>query len=132
MREIKFRAFVENNIIEGRPAEMYQVVRIDWDDNGIVCAELYSPKTQTFHILKVEWFKLVEYTGLKDKNGKEIYEGDIVYMVGEKDVVGWSYRHAGFILNRVRDNSPSSIPTPEEGLDVEVIGNIYENKELLT
>lgn len=66
--------------------------------------------------------ELMQYTGLKDKNGKEIYEGDIViryYDYNSMSVVKWD------------DALTISMPYYDSGDDYEVIGNIYENPELL-
>lgn len=70
----------------------------------------------------------LEYTGLKDKNGKEIYEGDIVNI--GKPLIGsvvWDCEEAGFRIDL--QGMKTYIPIYKD--TVEVIGNIYENSELL-
>lgn len=76
---------------------------------------------------------IMQYTGLKDKNGKEIYEGDIVVVDwGCNDyLIGANKLNKPFVME-FRNYSwfPFShiLPAPH---DIEVIGNIYENPELL-
>ena len=85
-------------------------------------------------------FIIEQYTGIKDKNGKEIYEGDIVSEEfeygGEKTKtiwqVRWSDDECAFELHYVsgfKVDDCSLYADDEE--DYEVIGNIHENKELL-
>lgn len=78
-----------------------------------------------------ERFKMMQYTGLKDKNGKEIYEGDIVTDRGNTEYkyeVYWIDDEACFALKGFPEYEYSFNEEVTEG---EVIGNIYENKELL-
>ena len=84
---------------------------------------------------------LMQSTGLKDKNGVEIFEGDIVlfsvsdgfnHLDHEKAVVQASGYHSGLICKLVDlDLEYRIYYDPVFHTDYEVIGNIYENKELL-
>lgn len=80
-------------------------------------------------------YELMQCTGLKDKNGELIYEGDILSLYGfnkkqneemERSVVKWDYQEASYYFGSVtsynEDNSSFS--------NIEIIGNIYENPEL--
>jgi len=78
-------------------------------------------------------FPLMQYTGLKDKNGKEIYEGDILHVFlmdspPEKHQVIWDKERAGF---KLQDRIAERYGFYASNLKCEVIGNIYENPELL-
>ena len=76
---------------------------------------------------------LMQYTGLHDKNGKEIYEGDIVKaLISGRWLVGKViYEHSGFTIdvmnNKALEFGRRGIIEPW----TEVIGNIYDNPELL-
>ncbi|AMR06497.1 YopX family protein [Bacillus thuringiensis] len=74
---------------------------------------------------------LMQYTGLKDKDGKEIYEGDIVRFSGYVNAIGViRYNERLGVYQAVYKNS-SWLICKESGVEQQVIGNIYENPELV-
>ena len=75
-------------------------------------------------------FNLMQYTGLKDKNNKEIYEGDIVKFLNGIFEVIWCNEKASFMLkNKEYKEFLNFICENNNGM--EIVGNIYENSELL-
>ncbi len=86
----------------------------------------------------------MQFTGLLDKNGKEIYEGDIVKIKEDWEEYGWKAGQIGFMIyenyyigiSLPSQNKPGTrynvLADINGGKDVEIIGNIYENPDLLT
>jgi len=122
-REIKFRAWDGERI-----RHEFMVARPRMSDClSVMASEKFA---QSVYHLK-EW-KLMQYTGLRDKNGIEIYEGDIIRYGASKEtgivadvyipdkVVEWHEKIAGFGLDK-------------ESIEdmYEVVDNIYENPELI-
>jgi uncharacterized phage protein (TIGR01671 family) len=120
MRPIKFRAWdKENNQTMFGVGKYTGNFLIDF--NGRVFDTDGKPHDNRF--------ELMQFTGLLDKNGKEIYEGDIVTGMHYKRprVVEWIINNgiSGFIVVGINQNDTASFK------GIEVIGNIYENPNLL-
>jgi uncharacterized phage protein (TIGR01671 family) len=124
MREIKYRAWV----LCEHEASMKDVVVLSMkgkdgekEDEFIVTygnCQYYTHE-----------YTLMQYTGLKDKNGKEIYEGDVLKSPSKILEVGYD---AGQTLFYDHDMQIARATNYIENLKwVEIIGNIYENPELL-
>ncbi len=121
MREIKFRAWDEQS----------KKMR-DWDFFQALNVRLmFGTKSP---------FKVMQFTGLHDKNGKPIYEGDVVYCIatsGRKDTEDDNVRRTIVAAEcgqwqTVQTGYFHGLPINWGGYEsLEIIGNIYENPELI-
>ena len=126
MREIKFRAWLKNRI------ELCKVLSIHFDKTTIVIS-VQDGVGKTWFELGNENAELMQYTGLKDCQGVEIYEGDILRWYGYEVKGGKQIRPEKLLVvaDYIRDAHKVLCITEGTGQMVEVIGNIYENPELL-
>lgn len=127
-REIKFRAWdKKRNIMIGSDyPDNWANDREEWyADNNLMCLEGIEYAVQD------ENLEVMQFTGLKDKNNKKIYEGDILKSKGK--IYFAAYKMASFELRKESDpvNCASGRRNYCDWLLMEVIGNIYESPELL-
>ena len=122
MREIKFRAWLK---------EERKMVNVETLFIGINRLCFGNSKTEDLFFRDFEEVELMQYTGLKYKNGKEIYEGDIVILndAEEENRCVVKYKYGSYIL--VDGDLREDLSNVESHKFLEVIGNIYENKSLL-
>lgn len=106
MRELKFRAYDGKKMIEDViPASETSIIELfeyDWQETEVEAVE--------------------QYTGLKDKNGKEIFEGDLV-AYEKNNIASVRFEYGGF-YPFVEPYNDFDCPS---GKEVEVIGNIHES-----
>ena len=126
-REIKFRAYSSHN------HKMYPVSNIEWDIDGRIWVTADDGKNGIELI--DEEAHLMQYADLHDKNGREIYEGDIVRTgtdnIGDPDqMIGQVIMREGSWLIE-NEKMQEAIELFSEITSREVIGNIFEDKQLL-
>jgi len=122
MREIKFRAW------DKKENKMYPVVVLNIGFGRKDIDEIADPPEMVVGT-ECTTAVLMQYTGLKDKNGKEIYEGDVVsfgWGDSERGQVLFSPKVGYYVLTK---NLGTMYFQHEE--QYKIIGNIYENPELI-
>lgn len=124
MREIKFRAWLK---------EERKMVNVETLFIGINRLCFGNSKTEDLFFRDFEEVELMQYTGLKDKNSKEIYEKDIVSCNKYKNIVVF-FENGCFKVRYPKNDTTNIICTLDTFLEkykCKISGNIYENFELL-
>ncbi len=96
---------------------MSEVLELDFQHNAIRCVLGHLPKNKLSDVI------LLQFTGLKDKNEKQIYESDLICVLDAID--------RPYIVHAKWDEDNASWHRARDYRYGEVIGNIYENPELL-
>ena len=131
----KFRAWIKT---EKRMIETCNLLDIDYENKVVMTQQVYFenglPVDRDLDNFVFDEIDLMQSTGILDKNGKEIFEGDIVDYKGRKAVIKWHGSFASFIyrfIDELQERKPKWNPLFLAYLKLEIIGNIFENKELL-
>ena len=121
MNNLKFRVWDKKLKLLGN------VSNIDFDNKYL--KYFYDKDTEIY--VDFEDVEIIQSTGLFDKNGVEIFEGDIVRNThtGSIGRVHWCVHNTGFFYYVEKDKKDYTVFRAKYNL--EVIGNIYENKELI-
>ena len=123
MREFKFRAW------DTEKQEMATVNFIGLNDYEV---GMEDEECRRWRATYPYVCRLMQYTGVKDKNGREIYEGDIVEYKNEYHVIEWDdckFMAKGFYCSS--QDTPDDFFSEFAYTNCKVIGNIYENPDLL-
>ena len=127
MREIKFRAWNKDQ------ERWYKVDKLQFGEDGIIDVKVWTSGNNSKWLHWAgEDFVIVQYTGLKNKNGKEIYEGDILQK--GKNVNGFvEYENGGYhcVIYTKQNAKKQCFHLSLMTREYEVKGNIYENPELM-
>lgn len=135
----RYRAWIKT---EKRMIETDDLLDIDYENEVITTQQVYFenglPDDRDIYCYDFDDIVFMQSTGLRDKNGKEIFEGDIVQFEDCYEVSDFLYINTGIIewcqggfhvTNR--DSVLMEDLLDGDSLDVTIFGNIYENKELL-
>ncbi len=137
MREIKFRGIpTDNNTSYFEDEEFVYGYLVISDYKYYILLDLLDNIKRddyAVYMVEVKPETIGQYTGLHDKNGKEIYEGDILQIDIDRAWIIWNEKYCYFQLVPIGDYYFDSdvIGQTLEYTETEIIGNIYENKELL-
>ena len=124
MREIKFRVW-----------DKHEKKMLDNANVRLMVLGYLEDETCTGGAYADNLYEFMQYTGLKDKNGKEIYEGDLILLMERwYCAVEYDVENARFILNgeyvKNEDEVTHSSFAPYYQRDIVVIGNKFDNPEL--
>lgn len=138
MKELKFRAFHKPS------KKMFNVVQIDFINKFVFSYERIPNTSKYEYFDTVSYIfsdcELMQFTGLKDIDGKDIFEGDIIQDIKHNNCLKYGkdnnlshveFYNASFGISVIFDVAFVPLYPYDEGFKFKVVGNIYQNSELL-
>lgn len=113
---------------------MCDVTNISFDSKFVDICQQGDTERYTEMSVELDEVKIMQSTGLFDKNGKEIFEGDIVDYKGRKAIIKWHGSYASFIyifVDELQKRVAGWSPLYLAYFHFEVIGNKFETPEFL-
>lgn len=111
--------------------KILEVKLIDFDNEEI---EVYDEDKSIYSYFNFFEVEFMENTGMKDKNGSYIYEGDIVTVNGTWNcIIEYKQSSCAFVLKSIDSRWSTGYFSNYDAIEemLEVIGNVYENEELV-
>ena len=127
MKEFKMKAWLK------KEKKMVAIIGIDLNYQYIRYTDDGNLFKYDYKIADFKDVELLQYIGMKDKNNKEIYEGDILKLRDNHGIqlVKYYDEWSAFIVESQKDTSVGVLGLYFDKEDFEIIGNAYENSELL-
>ena len=113
---------------------MCDVTNISFDSKFVDICQQGDTERYTEMSVEFDEIELMQSTGLKDKNGKEIFEGDILDYKGRKALVRWHGSYASFIyrfVDELQKRNTEWKPLYLAYMKCEIIGNVWEDGDLI-
>ena len=138
MREILFRG--KSDLLGW--VEGWYCPEVKWGEHHFPVGITHKTKEGWLDDVVVIPETIGQFTGMTDKNGKKIFEGDIVHVLGNQQIEDWknvnyigsiAFLDAGFCVidGTIENHAFRRYQLPRLEFDLEVIGNIHDNPELL-
>lgn len=134
----RYRTWIKT---EKRMIKTDDLLAIDYENEVVMTQQVYFenglPDDRDIYCYDFDEIELMRSTGLQDKNGKEIFEGDILACKTDDEVINlnifWDEEHALFMFEskKYNEQEPLAELVEDNTYPFGIIGNIYENRELL-
>lgn len=138
-REPEYKAYIKNDYNSEFVGKIFNVSSIHLKSRKVIIGYSLSKTYYGNRSFSFDDIALMQYTGIKDKNDNKIYETDIIKLTKKRDTtesfiaeIEWSDEYLSYVLiSFSAKDAFENLSDYLDEYDIEVIGNVYKNPELL-